>query len=415
MVRAVRLSTVLLASCALLTVLSLIAVYGGVLVRIATSAHGATGDFLSFYSAGYLVRTGQVGDLYDPTVIEQTQRMLFPGMFDEAIGYPLPVFVAFLFVSLSLLPFTAAFLLYMGAMALLCIGLLYLANRCLHDLPELPRTVFLIAAGVSMPAVAAIVFGQVDLIALAGLSCCYLLLRADRPATAGVALVLALVKPHLAVGVLLLLAFRRDWRALAGFAVVGLPLLTLPALLTAPDALVDNVRILSSYPGADKELAVNATVMPNWRGFVTSATNSNTALLWTPGFAAIAAAALVGAVRAWRHAGLDQSFAVAVALPLLLSPHVHTQNLVLLLLPASIVLRAYLAQDGSEGRQLRAIDALLLGYVLAFALPIGAILGLSLTFFPIALGYIALLTRWPRVTAARTVEDETSAPALVAA
>jgi hypothetical protein len=115
-------------------------------------------------------------------------------------------------------------------------------------------------------------------------------------------------------------------------------LLALPALLSAPGALIDNVKILASYPGADTELAVNASVMPNWRGFILSLTNSNSMLLWLPGHALIAFGAIVAAFVCWRNArNLDKAYAIAATLPLVVSPHLHTQSLVLLLLPGAII------------------------------------------------------------------------------
>src|SRR3990172_12506046 len=112
-VRQFQAATVALAAAALTAAAATIAIFGVVLWRIATNAYGATGDFLSFYAAGYLVRTGRAANLYDPTTLDWAQRRLYPGGFDEAIGYPLPVFVALLFAPLSLIPFTASFFLFM--------------------------------------------------------------------------------------------------------------------------------------------------------------------------------------------------------------------------------------------------------------------------------------------------------------
>jgi hypothetical protein len=390
-------ASVVLGASALIAALAIAAIYSAVLWRIATNAYGATGDFLSFYAAGFLVRTGRATNLYDPTTLDWAQRRLYPGGFDEAIGYPLPVFVALLFAPLSLIPFTASFFLFMGAMTALLGGILATLRRYLNDVPALPRNVFLGGAALGMPSVASIVFGQVDLLPLAGLTAGYLLLRSNRPQTAGLALCLTLFKPHMLLGAGLMLVVRREWRALASLAGAGVPLLVLPALLTAPDALIDNVKIIASYPGADTALAVNAAVMPNWRGFVVSATNNNDIWLWLPGFALIATGALAGAVWRWRRStNFDQAYAIGAALPLLVSPHVHTQNLVLLLLPAAIWLRAYLGESASLDRQMRAVNALLLAYTALVVLPILAILGLSLTVVPMLAAYALMLTRWPK-------------------
>lgn len=382
------------------------AIYGAVLHRIGSNAYGATGDFLSFYGAGYLVRTGQASSLYDPAALNWVQRALYPGDFDEAIGYPLPVFVAWGFTPLSTLPFTTSFFVFMAAMSVLLAAIVVTFRQYLANVPPVPRNLFLFCAAFGMPSIASIVFGQVDLIALAGLVLAYLSLREGRPRMAGLALCLVLVKPHMLAGAGLLLLVRREWTALGTLAVAGIPLLVLPALLSAPEALIDNLRIIASYPGADKELAVNAAVMPNWRGFVVSITNSDNIAFWLPGVLIIAPVAIAAAVRRFRDGGLDQAFAVAAMLPLLISPHAHTQNLVLLLLPGAILLETYLGEGAPAPRQLRAANLLLLAYTLAFALPIGAIMGLSLGFVPV-LGMFWMITmRWPAAAVMQSADRQ---------
>jgi hypothetical protein len=176
----------------------------------------------------------------------------------------------------------------------------------------------------------------------------------------------------------------------------GLALLVIPALLSAPVSLIENVRILASYPGSDTALSVNAWSMPNWRGFVVSATNNEAVWLWMPGFLLIATAALGSAVWRWRHVpDFAQSYAIAVTLPLLVTPHLHIQSFVLLLLSGAIVLRGRLEASTSVRRETRAINVILLTYVAAFWLPFFAIQGLSLTVFPLLALYGALVLRWP--------------------
>jgi hypothetical protein len=381
---------------------STIAVFGVVLGHIATNAYDSTGDFLSFYAAGYLVRTGQGAHLYQPAVVDATQRLLYPGGFDEAIGYPLPVFVAWLFAPLSRLPFTAAFFFYMSMMAALLAGLLYLLGQQLQDVPKAVRWLFLACAALALPSVAAIVFGQVDLVALAGLLGGYLLLRSERRALAGLPLCLVLVKPHLLVGVALFLLVRREWRTISVLAAVGLPLLIVPALLTGPATLSDNLRAMIRL---DDQLLAGARVeqMANWRGFIDSATNSDRLIYWAPGFLVIAAGAIAIAVSRWRSAAgaaaFDRDYSLAVLLPLVVSPHLHSQSLVVGLLPAALALRALLAPAAAPEARRRAVNIMLLIFTLLFALPFLAIQGLSLTVFLTIGVYLALSFRWPGIGA----------------
>jgi hypothetical protein len=260
------------------------------------------------------------------------------------------------------------------------------------------RWLYLGAAALALPSLAAIVFGQVDLIALAGLLGGYLLLGSDRRALAGLPLCLVLVKPHLLAGVALFLLLRREWRTIGVLAGVGVPLLIVPALLTGPATLVDNAKELASYRSGN-ELAVNAAVMANWRGFIVSVTDSNRLIYWVPGSFAIAIGAIVVAAFNWRstngRAAFDRDYSIAVLLPLLVSPHLHTQNLVVVLLPSAIALRACFGPAASPEASRQATNAIMLAFTLLFALPILAILGVSLTVFFVLGSYLTLSFRWP--------------------
>jgi hypothetical protein len=146
--------------------------------------------------------------------------------------------------------------------------------------------------------------------------------------------------------------------------------------------------------------------MSNWRGFVVSTTNSENVAFWFPGYALIAAATIVAAFGVWRSKReRNQSYAVAVLLPLFLSPHMHTQTLVLLLLVGAIILRANFQDHASEERQALAASVILTAYSLAFFLPMLAILGLSLGIFPLLGLYALTIARWPAPPAALSVKQ----------
>lgn len=385
---------------------STVAIYAAVLARIATNAYGTTGDFLSFYAAGWLVRTGRGAGLYDPQTIEWAQRLLYPGDFERAIGYPLPVFVAWLFAPFSALPFTAAFFLWMASNAVLLGMLIRALSAELTGAPKSLRSVFAGCAPLSMPALATIVFGQVDLIVLAGLLAGYRLLRRGRSAAAGAALALAAVKPHLLAGVVLLLLVRREWKAVSVLGGLAVTLVVVPALLTAPGALASNLRLLASYPSSGDELTVNAEVMSNWRGFMVSLTERNDVALWLPGLAALALACLVLAVPRWIHARtsreFDQAYSLAVLFPLMASPHLHTQSLALLLLPAALAVRRAWEASPTPDRERAIVNAALAVFAALFFLPFFAIQGLSLTVFLLIALYAWAALRWPRAAAWNT-------------
>jgi hypothetical protein len=387
---------------AILTALTATAV-----VRIVTGAYGATGDFISFWSAGYIVRTGDGAHLYDPAVQEAVQRAHYAGGFRSADGYIMPVFVAWLFAPFSLIRFTPAFLLY----SVFNVGMMFAVARALasylKELPDMVRTTFLAVFSLSIPTVAVVIFGQVDFITFGAAFAGYVLLRRERYVLAGFAFAFMLFKPQMLVGMILLLIIRRRWSTLAVLGAIGIPLITIPALLTSPHTLISNVAMVSRYSNSNRQLDVNAEMMSNWRGFVVSVTGNADFRVWAPGMVLIALVVLAIAIPRWRSAAraklpLEQSYALAVLAPLLISWHLHTQSLVLVFLAVALHLKGSFEgrtpsndDDASQQSRRRAIVMLLTLYSSLFALWFVATIGLALMVFLLLALFWHTAYRWP--------------------
>jgi hypothetical protein len=348
-------------------------------------------DWFSFYTAGTLVRTGHAAHLYDVSAQAALQRALMgPG--GKTMGYTLPMFIAVLFAPLSRLSVNASYLVWMAINLSLLAVLLRLSWSWLERVPEALRAVFLVSA-VSVTALEVLMEGQVDLFVIAGFAGCYALLRADRPFTAGSILTIALVKPHLAAVVVLLLLVKGQWRALAGFLAVGGPLMIGPAFVFGPHVLIDQIRLLLSFTSTTTDYGVNAHMMINIRGTVTSLTGSSNVWLWLPLLALIAAVAFYVALRVWtaRPALHPQSWALAFTLPLLYSPHVHVQSLVLLIGAAGL----YLAESQSSAHPVTDIKSVLYPLIAITVLWSLNLSGVSLIAFLVMAAYALFSQRWP--------------------
>jgi hypothetical protein len=375
-----------------------------VLFDAARGAYGATGDFIAFYAAGTIVRTGDGAHLYNAAVQESVERATYTAGFKNYNAYPFPVFAAWMFAPLTLLSFTKAYLVWMGLNALLLAALAKALARYLRSVPVLPRRVFLGIFTLSMPSVAVILFGQVDLILFASIFAAYMLSRDGRHGMAGLALAPVLMKPHLLAGIVLLLLLQRRWDTLRSLAGVGVPLLVVPALLTSPGTLISNFSLIGRYPGAERDLSVNAPMMSNWRGFVVSTTGQTDPMFWLPGLAAIALAALAIALPRWRRAGqnaaaAEQAWALAILFPLVASPHLHTQSLVLGFIPAAIALRRIFelrAARADDRLDMNVIAGLLLLFGTVFTLWLVTTMGLALLVFVVLGAFWCCAYRWPR-------------------
>jgi hypothetical protein len=117
-----------------------------------------------------------------------------------------------------------------------------------------------------------------------------------------------------------------------------------------------------------------------------------------------AAAAYLIALPRWRLAehgrvAADQAYALAVMLPLLVSPHLHTQSLVLLFIPLAIALRGHFAPDEGAvfefAHQSAVVAVLLALYALLFALWLATALGFAPMVLLVAGAFAACAWRWP--------------------
>ncbi|TAK66264.1 MAG: DUF2029 domain-containing protein [Dehalococcoidia bacterium] len=375
------------------------------IARVVTGSGGAGGDFLSFYAAGYIVRHGMTDGLYNAPVQSFVQHAVYPGELDGATGYPLPLAAAWLFAPISRLPFAAAYVLWLCANVAMLAAIVVALERHLERVPVFPRRVFLAVFASSMPVVANLVFGQVDFIIFAALFGGYQLLRRDREVAAGVVLAAVLLKPQFLAGVVPMLLFWRQWRTLAALSVAGAALLVLPALLSHPGELADNVRFVWHYPGAGDDLRVNADRMSNLRGLIVSVIGRDATAVWLPAMLLLAAATYVVAGRRWQLSAdgrvvADQSYALAVMVPLLVSPHLHTQSLMLLFIPAAIALRGLFppADEGARGfeRQSVVVALMLAAYAALFAGWLSTALGFAPLVLLVAAAFAAVAWRWPQ-------------------
>jgi len=354
------------------------------------------GDWSSFYAAGWMVRTGDGARLYDFGRQSAVQHALFGDAF-QPDPYPLPAFVAIVLSPLTRLSFASSFLAWAAVNLAMVAGLAYACWRSLSGVPRRLRAVYTACAALSTPALYTVLLGQVDLFVLAGMAACYALLHRGRPYTAGAALALALAKPHLLGGVVLLLVMKRQWRTLATLVAVGTPLLLLPALIFGPGTLADQARLIASYPGPATDHGVAAPMMINVRGAIASLIGTSSPWLWAPPLALIAAASVYAAMRTWAARPLlhAQSWALAFALPLMYSPRLHMQSMVLLLAAGAL----FVGAGAATGRPI-AVDTVLLAFCTVAGVWLLGMFGLALMCVPIAAAFWLLARRWPEPAAA---------------
>jgi hypothetical protein len=199
-------------------------------------------DFLAFYAAGTLARTGHADKLYDLDVIRAVERdaALSTGIdLGQSVGpWWNPPAYAWVFAPLSVLPFSTALLVWTTlnvTAAGVAAGLLARLAPC-----DRPSDKLLVALLVlcSAPLLQAIAHGQNSALSLLLVTVAATAWTTGRTFLASICLGLLLYKPQLAVALAAVLVLQRGWRAGAGVAYVACAVLLL-TVQTMPGALAD--------------------------------------------------------------------------------------------------------------------------------------------------------------------------------
>lgn len=287
-------------------------------------------DYVQFYAAGSTLLTGESARLYDIEYQKKLEQDIVGKTFDGHHAFITPPFFAWLFVPLSLLPYTWSFALW-SLLGLVCLWL------SLQWTGAAQPGRWLGWALTWFPVFSSISFGQNGLLSLGLLSLTCLLWCRERRWLAGLVCSLVLYKPQLALGVgfLWLLEWRRDWQALAGLTVGGAMLAGL------------SFGLLPESSGAYMELSCKVLpAMAGQEGFPLWHAHTPRAfwLLLTPGLPALgealalfsSIAGIVVFIFFWRKLRGEPVllFAGAVCLTLWIAPHAMIYDWTILLIPA---------------------------------------------------------------------------------
>jgi len=329
-------------------------------------------DFLAFYSAGTLARTGQFQNLYDLTTIKRLESAAGKTAgFTSGFGpWWNPPFAAWVFAPFSVLPFPKALLLWEGAgLAMLVVSTVLLA-RMIPDAGNWRNwglLVLLIFA--SNPVLAVFAHAQNTFLTLFLLTLTVVCWRDRRAFLSGLIGGLLLYKPQHAAILGIALFFSLGWRAAAGFAATALTLVGI-TLFTMPGAMTDYLEKLPRLLTVMQELSPYAwdrhvTLKAFWRMLLQgTAPGSNkpiTAVLWWISELVVAGALARIALHARRdRAQTDRFIAATIIASPLLVPFCFDYDLMILAVPA--VLFAAEAMRGRADRRL------LWGWIILYAI-----------------------------------------------
>jgi hypothetical protein len=275
-------------------------------------------DFLNLYTGAGLAHEGRFADLHSPEVQLTFERRFYPQL-ASLRPFVRPAFYAAFLSPLALVPFGAAFRVWIASQTVLLVACWIWAWRRFG--PDA-----LIFGALALPAPLGIASGQDCVFLLVALIAAYEFMDRGRDGWGGAALALMLFKFHLVLLWPVALVIQKRWRTLAGYAAMaaaeGAACLALggPASIRSYFALLRNKNL--------ENLSPSPALMISHSGLAANLNLESPA--FTLGLIAVVVAAFLWAIR---NAPLWQMFALTAVASEIVAPHVYGYDATLLLLP----------------------------------------------------------------------------------
>jgi hypothetical protein len=305
------------------------------------------GDVLQEWIGGYIVRHGDYGRFYDVSYaqsLEHDEHLVgFAWRQGEYFPMVYPPFYYLLVAPLSWLPFSLAALLWAGLMVLA-----YLAAWRLFEKYALragkaagPTAWLLPLSLLFMPLIENFTTCQKGSLLLLLLTATYYLLVTTRPYWAGLVFGLIAFKPQFALPIAIAMLCKQQWRFVLGGLTTGSMLVGLCAWMGL-DVCSQYVDFSTHAGEYLRNAGYDLTKSHAWSGFFSLLRGSSPAMATM--LVAAADVATVGVVALALRGPFDASsrrfpwqFSALTVATVLLSPHLYTYDLTVLLLPLGLV------------------------------------------------------------------------------
>lgn len=311
--------------------------------------HGRYIDFRSFYTAGFMLRSGHAAQLYNYAAEQLFQNALV-SVESRALPMMSPPFTALLFVPLSHLSFFAAHIVWSAINIILLLACIPLLKPFLSTLSgrwkPAPALLFLSF----LPAAIVLLMGQISIVLLLLYCACFVSLRRGHDVLAGLILSLALMKFQIALPVAALFLVWRQWRFVAGFlgggallTALSIRILGFAGFFPYLHSLYSMTRAVNGDVGTQLYFGILPQQMPNLYGlvfFLARGAAWSHLLILTVSFALF-----VWAVRQ------KPSLPLALLVAMLVSYHLFFYDVTLLLLPLSLLCDDLLRNSTADAAQ----------------------------------------------------------------
>jgi hypothetical protein len=315
-------------------------IFVAILLYCALFGHPQNYDFAGCYAPGLISRQDGAAKIYDlQKQIEIQQNTLGR---TEFLLYAYPPFHVLLFAPLARFSYAQAYVIWGFVNVVLWIFFAYLM-RPHAPIPHDPLHYFMLCF-LFMPAWANLVLGQNSLILLVLYTLTFICLKRRQDYLAGMFLGLGLLKYHLVLPFALICLLRGKWRMMAGFGLTGFALAALSFATVGSAGMRSYVHLLLDIARNPANPVYESFsprhIMPTVRGLFAALLGQGVSPAWINALAALASVGLV-LFTAWRWRreerqgegdSLGLMFAAALTVSLLVTPHLYTYDLALMLL-----------------------------------------------------------------------------------
>lgn len=327
--------------------LRLAAEHGRVVALDSDPAFG--GDFLSEWSAGYMIRAGDRRRLYDTTYADEVHHdpavMGIPFDEDKHLYLFYPPAYYLLVTPFSLLPIQWAAVVWYCVMAACLIAALAILVRCVSAPPWLFGAALVLCIFFA-PLTHSLNSGQKGtlwLLVFVGMFC---LLRHERQYAAGLIFGLLVLKPPLTLAAGFVMLWKRQWRFLAGATTTVLIAVVL-SLLVGTDVCQEYVRLFTRATNFTLDEAYPRHAEHGWYGFFALLTGGQSPGLvrgLAVGMDLVTLAVLLFLFRGPLHFTRERftlQFSGLVLAAALVSLKFQTYDLAIMMLPILLLIRLY--------------------------------------------------------------------------
>ena len=364
-------------SLAVIYLLGVLVMYSSVCWKTRRLVAAGLPDFAIYYCAGAVVRQGMGHQLYDASARFPVQQQFATNVpqFRGPLPWTHPPFEALFFAPFSFFSYLTGYLLW-DAFNLILVGFaLWLISPYLPQLRARAPALWLLAIAF-FPTFFNLLEGQDGIVLLLLYAIAYVFLKKDRDAGAGAVLAVGLFKFHLILPFVLLLLLQKRWKVLYGFVPASIV-----AVLTS--IAIAGARSLWAYPRYvfywENLLASTDRVpagMPNLRGlmyvFLPDWKYGPAVVLFLSLAIFVFTARLCRSTRSPKM--FDLNFSLALLTTVLVSYHVVSYDLSVLLIPI-LLLANRLLEENSVRRGTGFVIAC--GIALLFLSPLQLLLSLQ--------------------------------------